>query len=468
MMQNNQPQLIENIKNIILIVGFALLVNGLLIANPGYYSHDELQKLDHITRYGFGNYFNSYVTISQGDAFDTPVRPFSFLVQGVQAFAMENYPVLVHLLDAFTHAAVASLLYMLALQYGAEKSLGLKIAGVFAISPLATIATGWPAALMDRWYVLFGLLALVCADRYVRNNQSSRLIFWILIWSSMAMLSKETAIILPGMMVLIWWFEPASIKSKRFWLAMATWMAPIVMFLLYRLPALIASFGNPQVTAYKASVVNVPDGILIYVAYPFLFKLTEAGNWVFVEYFWIWCAFGLHLLLVIGIARLYGYKVSLMYCALYLLFVAPVLLIPMKAAHYLYGSSLVYSAAIATLLHQKWALRPWCWLLGIAGFLIMVLHTIYLQNYVYSLGVCMNRAMTSTEALYLSKGRPQCVDFQAEPSAAEHVLHRINTGREQIGRWFPVRLTVSQWGRNPPENCLSLRMNNQCLVYTPN
>lgn len=466
MMSNQSILFASSSKNFALIIGVSLVALVLLIANPGYFNHDELQRFDYLTRHGFKDYLIQHVRFYVGDEFGTPLRPFSFLIQGGLAFFMESYPVLVHLFAVLVHATVACLLFAVLFRFGASESLSLTIALVFVVNPLSIIATGWTAALMDQWYVLFGLITLIYADRYVRNEQNSHLLFGIFICSTLAMLSKETAVVLPGLMVCIWLVKPDTLRTKRYWLALVVWATPIVLFMIYRLPALIASFGISTVSVYKASISNVPDNLMVYLAYPFLFTLTDAENWIFIKPLWIWSALVLHLCLVLCLVRLYGYKAFLIYCVLYLLFLAPVLLIPMKGAHYLYGSSLALSMGIAALLHQKWPGRLGYKLVGIAGLVLLLLHSFILQGFVYSLGTCMNRAMTSTAALYLSHGRPQAVDFQAEPGAPEHVLYRINAGREQIGAWFPVKLTVSQWGENPPKNALPLAMNHQCLVYT--
>lgn len=456
----------EEFRDILLIIVVSIATLAMLVANPGYFSHDELQKLDHVTRFGLKDYLMQYVTLHQGEDFGTPIRPFSFFVQGILALFMENYPVLVHLFDVLTHATVACLLYVLAIQFGCTRSLARTIAIVFVINPMAVLATGWSAALMDRWYVLFGLLALISADRFVRGGKDFATLFFVLIWATLAMLSKETALALPGLMIVVWIADPGTIKSRRFWVTAAVWCTPVLLFMLYRLPALISSFGNPQVSAYKASISNVPNSILAYLSYPFLPLLTEGMNWIFVPMSWIYIAAATHIVLVLSIGRIYGRKWAIYYSVLYSLFIIPVMMISIKSAHYLYGSSLVLSVAVATLLHQSWSTRPIYKGIGVAMILLLTFHSIVLQRFVYTLGTCMNRAMISTEAAYLSNGRPRAVDFQAEPGALVHVLNRINTGREQIGMWFPVKLTVTPWGQDPPENNLLLVMNEQCLVHT--
>ena len=319
---------------------------------------------------------------------------------------------------------------------------------------------------MDRWYILFGLAVFICVDKYVRGDGKITLLFWAFFWSCLSILSKETAIILPALISIILLVDTKFFRLRRFWYALIVWCLPILLFMLYRLPALIASFGNPDVGAYKASITNVPEGVLIYLAYPFLIFTAEAGNWVFVTKVYMAAAIGLHILLCVAVARIYGFKVVFIYVLGYFLFLAPILLIPIKASHYLYGSSLVLSLGVGVLISQKWRDFPVPKLIGLMSFIVLLAHSIVNQDFVYSLGRCMNTAMVSTESAYLSSGKPLSVNFQAEPGAAEHVLHRMVTGRNRIGSSYPLELSVSKWGETPPENTLPLRMNANCVVYS--
>lgn len=456
---------VQDIRNFLIIIGASLVGLIFLSANPGYFSHDELQKYDHVLRYGFDHYISTYVKIKQTAAFGSPVRPFSFFIQGVLALFMDKYPVLVHLFAVMTHAIVGCLLYAVANRFCKSKSLSLTIAIIFVLNPLTVLATGWSAALMDRCYILFGLITLLCAEKFIRQNASALSLVWICLWSTMSILSKETAMILPGLLLLIIATDLSSIKSKRFWYAGIAWSIPILLFMAYRLPSVIASFGAPSVADYKASITNVPDGLFIYIAYPFIYNLTEANNWVFISSLGMWAGVFIHLLVVYFVGVKVGVRASIVYILMYLLFVAPVLLIPIKGAHYMYGSSLVLSAGLGVILSSKVDKYYIGRVFGSVALLILLVHTMVLQNFVYTQGSCMNKAMISTEAMYLANGRPAAVDFQAEPGAPNYILMKINTGREQIGSWYPVKLTVSSWGDKSPDGALSLAMTPQCLVY---
>ncbi|WP_313711480.1 hypothetical protein [Pseudomonas sp.] len=457
---------VTNVQAFAMILFIAVLGMTLIVANPGYFSHDELQKYDHVVRYGFENYLQAYLPIHQTSAFGAPVRPVSFFVQGVLALFMEHYPVVVHLSAVLTHAVIGFLLFLLVGRFTANKKVALLASLIFILNPLVMMSAGWSAALMDRWYVFFGLLAFLAAEKYVRQKESSPLLLiLLLLCSTLAILSKETAMILPGLMLLLVACDFSILKSKRFWLAGFIWALPIIFFLAFRLTAILGSFGDPQVSDYKASVTNIPDNLLVYSAYPFSYALTEANGWVFLSVTAIALALAVHAVLVFILGMTYGLKSTLTYVAMYFLFLAPVILIPIKGAHYMYGSSLVLSTALAAIFYSRTSIRHLSKAFVVFALAVLLLHSFKVQKFIYDEGQCMNRAMTSTEALYLSNGKPDAVDFQAEPDAPGYVLHKINTGREQIAHWAPVKLTVSNWGDHPAEGTLSLAMNSTCLVY---
>ena len=455
-----------NAKVFSIILAVTIVGMVLLVANPGYFSHDELQKYDHVIRYGFESYLQAYLPIHQTSAFGAPVRPVSFFIQGVLALFMERYPVLVHFSAVLIHAVVGFLLYVAVGRFTPNKKLALLASLIFVVNPLVIMSAGWSAALMDRWYVFFGLCTFLVAERYIRQaNSSPLLLVLVLLFSILAILSKETAMILPGLLLLLVACDMSVLKAKRFWFAGVTWVLPIIAFLGYRLTAIIGSFGNPQVSDYKASVTNIPENLLVYSAYPFSYALNEANGWVFLSVVAIGLALAIHALLVAFLGAVYGLKSVLAYLAMYFLFLAPVILIPIKGAHYMYGSAIALSVALAAIFYSQANIRYLGRVFALCALAVLLVHSYKVQKFLYDEGHCMNRAMTSTEALYLSNGKPAAVDFQAEPGAPGYVLNKINTGREQIAHWAPVKLTVSNWGDIPAEGTLSLAMTSTCLVY---
>lgn len=437
----------------------------LLVANPGYYSHDELQKLDHVEMHGFMHYMSSYVVLTQGEGFGTPVRPLAFFVQGVLALVMRDYPVIVHLVDVLSHGAVAVLIFFALLRFGLSRALSLASACIFALNPMVVIAVGWPAALMDRWYVMFGIGALMFAESHVRGRTGVNALGMVFILVLAALLSKETAIMLPGLMLLFVLMDSSVLRSRRFWQACAAMVLPIFAYLLYRLSAIFASFGGSGTAGgYSASAAHITDGLAVYLAYPFLVTLTEAVNWVFVSPVLLSAAVAVHLTLVTLLWRSKGWRLASGYVFFYLLFLVPVLFIPIKAAHYLYASSVFFSIAVAWLLVASSTRFAPLRIFGGVVLVLTLLHTVVLQGYVYRLGSCMDTAMTSVESVHMSLGRPSTLVMRAEPGAPAHVLHRFSTGRNKVGDSYPVKMLVVDWDAKQPEGQYVLVMDKQCRI----
>lgn len=456
----------ENSVVWVLLLLFAMLSSLLVISNPGFFSHDELQKVDHIIRFGFSDYMRNYVRFYQGVEFGQPVRPFSFLVQGLVSLALPNYPVVVHLVDVLTHGVVAVLFFYAISEFRQGRQFAWVATLLFICSPLVTFAVGWPAALMDRFYVLFGLIAFIASARYVTLRGGPIYLFLILVSSALAMLSKETAIVLPCVLCVFLIF-PSVFKIDRYRLlgVFIAWSLPIGAFLGYRLVALVGSFGAQSSSPYAASFSNLAEGLFVYGVYPFLPKLSEAGIWRGLASGDLVGSVILHALLVAMLWRSFSLKIAIFYVFAYYLFLAPVLLIPIKGAHYLYGSGMVLSSALAALL----TLSPRRSMLRIqipayALIAVVLAHGFMNQLFIYRIGVCMNSAMISMEGTYLAAHRPSTMRIRIAENAPGHILYRLTTGREQIGSFYPVHFEILD-GKNEIDGKAMYEFSRNCIVH---
>lgn len=451
----------------LIIISSSIILLLLLISNPGHYSHDELQKLDYMLLYGFKNYMQEYLSIPIGSEFGSPVRPFSFMIQGFYALLMENYSFVVHLLDVLTHALIASLLYKLIIQFNGSKKLALLSALIFIINPMTIISVGWSAALMDRHYILFALITLIFADLYIRVEAKKIYLVFILLGSSLSILSKETALVLPSFMLLFLFVKFDYIKTKRFWIVSIIWSTPVIAFFLHRLPALIISFGEPKTESYHASILNFPHEILVYFSYPFLINLTDAGIWIFLDSYLLWIAVVIHIFILIAIWFKFGVKFIFYYLFFYFIPLLPVLFLPYPGSHYLYGSGVVFSIALASMLLSNKKNKIILKTFGSVILLVIIAHSYYLQKYVYDKGVCMNKIILSMESAYLSSSKPTEVLFKVEPSSGLlYVLNSTISGRSRIGNTGSLKLKVLQWNEKVESNKLLLIMTPECIVYS--
>jgi hypothetical protein len=105
-----------------------------LIANPGYYSHDEWQRFDHYMNHGFKSYIFEHSQIHVGSSFGAPVRPVAFILQGIHNLVFQSHPFLVHLISATNTILVAIALYAGCIHYGLHRRSALLAAALFVIS----------------------------------------------------------------------------------------------------------------------------------------------------------------------------------------------------------------------------------------------------------------------------------------------------------------------------------------------
>ncbi|MBH1986263.1 MAG: hypothetical protein I8H76_02935 [Burkholderiales bacterium] len=447
---------------ILVLIGVLGLIT--LIANPGYFSHDEWQKFDHYINHGFKSYALAYGQISVGSGFGTPVRPLAFLVQGVHSLVFQSHPFLVHLISVANTLAVAIALYAGCMRFGLSRRSAMLSAALFMLNPMTTLATGWSAALMDQMYVSFGLLTLYLADRYVRDEQASPLSLLPIAISGMAaVLSKETGIIFPATLLLPMALTPQLVlpRWRRLLVAGAAWSLPILGYLLFRATAIQSSFHAGQSDPYAASLRYIADNLFVYWQYPFHPLIGEAIAWQSKPLWSLWLAFGAHCLLVAMVAVVFRWRAALLYLFFYLIFLLPVLFIPQKGSHYLFASAIPLSIALACLAtHSKTAVKA----LGIALAVVLVYHGLRFQGEIYKVGRCMDRIAITLEANHVAAGASKDVYFSTEEFAPKHLLLRLITGRDQVGGHKGVNLHANEVDQAAPQGALALKLNKQCLL----
>jgi hypothetical protein len=446
----------------IAVLAAVLLLLLPVITNPGFFSHDEWQKHDDIARFGLLDYLARYASLPRGADFGHPVRPVSFAVQGLAAMFMAAAPAVTHLIDVMMHLGVVALIHAVLVRMTGDRRTAWAAAMVFAVSPLAMPSVVWSAALMDRLYVLWGLLGLLAFERYVARGGHPA---WLLAGAAagaLAVLSKETAIVLPGALFAWAILQPQRLRERRFWAAAASWVLPGLLFLWWRLPALLNTLGGAGAASYTVSPWHIPQGVFLYFAFPFVPQLTEAVNWVFVPGPSRLAAVAVHAALVAAIAGARGWRAAAAYLWVYFVLLLPVLAIPSRGAHYLYGPGLAFAAGLAVLLSEftRWPQRA-RWTLAACALAVSVVHTAQIHLFAHEVGVCTSRAMATTQGAYVSAGRPAALHFTADADARGYMLHRVFTHRHTVGPYHEVRLLLDG---DPGRDAAQLRFDAHCTV----
>lgn len=433
-----------------------------MLSNPGVFSHDELQRKDFLDQNGALTYLQNHLKVSVGDSFSFPVRPFSFFIQGMQSFFLQDFPYIFHLFGVLTTGLAASLFFTILLTYGFSLNSSLTAALIFIILPTSTLATGWAAALMDQWYVIFGLLGLFLSIKFV-NTGKPLLLVGVLATQVLALLSKETAIALPfiAFVAVIAYRAKPGLRPQHFLALQAAWFFPLAGYLLYRLPAIVASLSGGEDSGYSTSILNIPKNLILYFSYPFNLAIGEIATTNLSSPTFFVLGVGAHLVLLISIIRLARVRVGLLYIFGFFSFLGPVMLISGSGSHYLFGSGLALSAALAYLVHQK---SPGYLALSTIFLVLLIAHSVWFQTRIYLDGICSEKILTSLESSYKSLGSPNLVQIEVIAGEGSHVANRILFARNQIGEKFPVILELLPADSSSSQGKANIRIESSCLA----
>lgn len=461
-------------RPLLAIAFIAMAANVLTLINPGFFSHDEWQRLDAIQAYGFPGFIEQYGTLKAGPDFGFPVRPIGFLHQGLSALFMQEHPFVSHLMDVLLHVFCAWMLWVM-LQYSPLRGRRALVATlIFAVSPLAAFSTAWVGASFDRFYVLFALIAGTGLVRAAYSRLAVSNVVLVVVGSLGAILSKETAVMLPIALLLgavaLKTIGRAPLRPASVIGLLALASTPILVYLSIRLPALQASFSG-HVGAYDPSKGDVWNNVYLYFAQPFLLPAVELVSAIFIPK-WLWLvAAMLHSLLVLALMCKRGVWSGVLYLAGYFVFLLPVLSLPIVGAHYLYGSGVAFAIGMSLLLPPPSFARPWldkAWFTLFIGLLALAIaHTFRIERELYQDGACQAMLLDSLDE-QIAKGKAQgkrSVQIIPEAGAPGYVAVRSTFGRRPYSAEVGLPVNV-QDNAVPSQDVavLPLRMSVQCKV----
>lgn len=410
-----------------------------IVANPGFFSHDEWQKYDHVHTLGIVDYIYAYGRVTSGSEFGYPVRPLGFIQQGISALAMRSSPVIPHLFDVLLHAAIGLLLVATLHKANADHRMSWLAGVMFAISPLTTFATAWVAASFDQWSTLFWLAAAYLTVSVIKDGAKWWSLSMMATISSLAILSKENALVMPVVIPLVALAlrdskVPDRANRMQVALLFAAATVPLLAYLAIRFPAIQSSVNGGVAGSYTPSGTHISRNLVDYVSYPFLPRLIELAEIARIPVYWIAGAFLLHGVLIVSVWREFGATRAAIYCFSFLSYILLVLVLPATSPHYLYGSALPMSIALAAL----WVMaidrrRSKLLIVLVCMTTILAIHNFNIQRSMYQTGVCQSRFIDSLEtAIRIDPTLKQVgLRLVGEPGAPIHVVQRVLFGRDR-------------------------------------
>lgn len=302
-----------------------------LILNPGYFSHDELQWWSRADVP-----WSELPWIPWLDLSPLQYRPLTFNLWLMLAHAFAATPWLMHL--AFVALGTFNAWLLARVLSGARMPRRVAHAGaaVFALSPFVVYVHGWTGTLADLLTLMFLLLATRVIQRAMPSEPSTAIVLrasGAALLVALALLSKESAIVLPALLMLAAYNQPSPRATR---LAVAFSAAVVVAYLALRLPILVHSASADP--AYAWSTRNIAPRALEYLLYPFTPPMFEIGPLLNASLARLVAAAICVMLLLYTLATR-DLRWPIAWLAAVVVALAPVLVLPIAYDHYAYLAS---------------------------------------------------------------------------------------------------------------------------------
>jgi hypothetical protein len=324
-------------------IPLALLLLALqlpLILNPGYFSHDELQwwaRADVPS-------WSDIAWIAWLDFSPLQYRPLTFNAWLALAHAFAATPWQMHLVFVALGTANAWLLARVLAGAGVRWSSAYIAAVVFTLSPYVVYVHGWTGTLADLLALAFLLFAVRIIQREAVDEPATTAALRGLLAAglvALALLSKESAIVLPVLLAFAAYGRPSSRPAR---IAVASGAVVVILYLAIRLPILLDSAAaNP---AYAWSPGNIAPHTAEYLLYPFtppLFEIAPLFNVGVARLI----AAGACVVLLLATLATNGWRWPIAWLAAFAAALAPVLVLPVAYDHYAYLASAAGIAILA-------------------------------------------------------------------------------------------------------------------------
>jgi hypothetical protein len=373
-------------RDILAIAVIGVIANILIVAIPGFYSHDELDWQNRIARsdypwsLGLGSFaaspfFRLLGAIFISASLRLPLQPFA-----------------AHLTDVLLGAATACLLYRAVALFRPDRALAAAI--LFMLMPGFAYSAAWVAAGFDIQFTFLGVAYILCAVLYWRGGHQLYLIVALAAFV-IALGCKETALSIPICAALVLFIDRDRIDRRRVAILAALTAAPIVGYLALRATRIVGMSVSGEGGYRFGDGSQVVRNVLAYFGFPFAPGILDIQVFPFWDARLVARLILPHLVLVGLILWRAGPKWALIYLIAFYATLLPVLPISKYETQYTYAGSIALAIALALLWERQWFVAAPVALLT----LMLVAHGLMIQQRMYFLGVCQTRALETLKAV---------------------------------------------------------------------
>ncbi len=246
-----------------------LLIVGLILFYPmldNFFVSDSFDWLLIGKQAQFPNYFlTNYAGLQEAGSY----RPLITLVMSGMFYFFEKLPEAYHLLSLVLHILTSYCIYLIAIlllpRQTVRHFVGASAALLFLILPSHAEVVMWVAGYPDAFAALFIGLSIVSFLAYRKLHANLWLIFSIVFWI-LALMSKENAIVLPGILFLLdaYLYKISQRTRRDYWFKeIIQWIAPFAVigvgYLVLRFFALGGSIGSYSVQASQINLAVIAE-----------------------------------------------------------------------------------------------------------------------------------------------------------------------------------------------------------------
>lgn len=386
-----------------------------LVANPGYFSFDELQwwaraDVERMAQLPW---------VPWWDTAAPQFRPLTFNAWLILSWAFADTPVVMHLAFVVLGSINATLLAVCVHRLGAGYRVALGAALVFMLSPFATYTHGWTATLADLLVVALTLIAFLLARQACKHDARIvrvGLVVAVVVLTPCALLAKESAVVLPILLIAACWRQRSPYCAM---IASALASTIVASYLWLRWSALATI--DQHAAAYAWGVPNVPARALEYLLFPFVPGLFEIAP-LFDKSIARLVAAGVFVTAVAAVLAGVDRRLGILWVTLYLALLAPVLVLGISYNHYAYLASTALIAIPA--LAAPYLSRTAAVVIGLAA-LVSTVHGVQVMFEMRAVGEVQQHFHEDLRTVVSSADPQQAFSIRAVSEADEWMLQRF-------------------------------------------
>ena len=373
---------------------------------------------------------------------DSYYRPILLVDMIIENHIFGTSPWGYHLFSLIFHIISVVLLFIFLKKIKIPEPAALILSLVFSIHPVLTQAVAWIPGRNDQILMIFFLSSLIFMIDFAENGKPIQFLLQFLFFL-LAMLTKETAVFIPGVAVVLLWLV-FSVKTKKLLPFGASWILALLIWYGLRTTSHPSYQGMLFQEMLKSGLTRLPAFLQYLGKIVFPVNLSAVPQFKDITLIWGFTSLGMLTGLVIY-SKCYRNPLVILGIVWYLLFLVPVLIVPKDLndqvyEHRLYlpfvGILLVLSQTV--LFTSKWKEKQFFLIAGLilAGYATLSLYRIGIYADVKTFWAQAVKDSPNSAFAWLNKGNHSTDTLEREKFIRK--AYAIDSGEMLVNYWMGI------------------------------